>query len=97
MPAGMGAPGIGGLAAAGAGLGIPQPGAVPGSGGLEEILNQLTSGQISAEKLLMLLALLSQGGGGQLPPAGPPQGAGPMMGPGGPIGAAMGGGGMPPL
>lgn len=88
MPMGMGAPGVGSLAAAGSSLGIPQAGAVPG-GGLQDILMQLSSGQMSAEKLLMLLALLSQGGGGQLPSPAPPPLA-PGGGGGGPIGAALG-------
>ena len=94
-----------GLAQAGASLGIPQEGVVPGSGGggLEDILSQLTSGQLSPEKLLMLLALLTGGGGaGAMPPSPPPPGMGGGMGGlppemmGGMPPGMMGGGGMPP-
>lgn len=88
--------GVGGLASAGANLGIPQAGAVPGGGGggldgLGDILGQLTSGQLGPEQLLMLLALLTGGGGagGGLGAPGP-QPVGP---PQDPIGAALAGGG----
>lgn len=90
--------GIEDLASAGAGLGIPQAGAVPGGdagglGGIEELLAQLTSGQLGPEMLLQLLALLTGGGGLGGPPG---LGAAPAP-PGDPIAAALaGGGGAPP-
>lgn len=62
--------------------GMPQAGAVAGEGqDLSSLLMQLRSGQVSAESLIQLLALLSGAGG--LPGGGGP-GPGGGMGPGGP-------------
>lgn len=65
--------------AARAAAGIPQDGAIPGAGadaggGLGDLLTALKSGQISAERLMQLLALLA--GAGQAPGGMMPQGGG---------------------
>jgi hypothetical protein len=82
------------------GQGVPAGGAIPapprgfpGEGGpgfsFEELLQALRSGQISAEQVLELLAMLSGMGGGL------PQG--PQVPPQGIEEAFLGGGGAPPL
>lgn len=84
--------------------GAPAPDASIGGGGAGDILAALASGQISAEQLLALLAMLSGLGPGGLPGVGGPgplpEGVGPA-GPGGGAGqelspeilASLGGGG----
>ena len=66
--------------------GVPQRGTVPPEEDLSSLLMQLRSGQVSAEALIELLALLSGAGGG-LPGMG--AGAPPGQGPGADIQAAF--------
>lgn len=63
--------------------GIPQEGAIPvgapgapGAGGIGDLLLALRGGQVSAERLLQLLALLA--GAGQAPGGGQQQGGSPI-------------------
>ena len=73
---------------------------ITGGGDIGGLLQALSSGQLGAEQLLQLLALMSQGGqgpGAGMPgpapaPMGPPPmgpGAGGPIGPGGPIDEAL--------
>ena len=107
MPAGIGYGGGGALGSPdAAGVGMPEPSAIPGAvGDIDSLLRQITSGQMSAESILPLLFMLMMGGpGGQGGPApiGPPQG-GPIdqafaegQGPALPPPPEQGGGEIPP-